>query len=382
MPSKTNVTINHKQYYRTTVTVGKNPDGAAIRKQFYGKTKREAHSKRDAYLQKVQTGLIPGSGTLKFGPHFHQWYQQVLCPGLSPSTVKRYEQEYRLRIAPSTLMDRLLSDIKSIHIQNLYNSLYAEGTSANSIRIIHNMLSSFFNYCIKTDVIVKNPLLAVQRPKDHKVINKKMNLTDEDIRKIVLYAQRHSEAFIFVFAIFTGLRQGEILALNYKDIENDFLNVNKTVHYLPENGQSGRHNYIISPAKTHKSIRQIPLFENILPMLRAHIDREKEKHCNRGVPFTSESILFSSQSCGYYNSRNLRKKLYRLYKHLDIEPTTFHGLRHTFCSVLARNGVNLKTASELMGHSNINTTLKIYTHVQKEEKQQGIATLISIFPKG
>jgi integrase len=239
------------------------------------------------------------------------------------------------------------------------------------------MLSGFLKYCTKTDLIIKNPLLAVRLPKNRQPQNsKKPSLSNEEIKQMVLHAQKHPDAFVFVFAIFAGLRQGEILALTHRDIKDNLISVSKTLHYL---SVEGRYQTITAPAKTANSVRQIPVFENLLPMLHAHIEAEKEKHRRLGIDFSEDSALFSSLNCGYDNGRNLRRRLRRMYTKLGIEPTTFHGLRHTFCTALARNGVGVKIASELMGHSNVATTLKIYTHVQEEEKQKGIAALAGVF---
>ena len=378
--AKTNVSIKNYDYYRVTAVVGKKADGSPYRKQFYAKNKKEALAKRDDYLLQIRQGLSPGFDKINFGTFFVRWYNNVLSPSLALTTLNRYEQELRLRITPSALMAMNLSDIKAYHIQGFYSALTSEGASINCIRVIHNMFSNFFNYCLITDLLIKNPLLAVVVPKNRQAINnnKKLNLSDEEIQRIVLHAQKHPTSFIFVFAIFTGLRQGEILALTYRDIKNNTINVSKTLHYLSVNG---RYKILIAPTKTAQSIRKVPIFEMLLPMLNTHIAAEKEKHRKRGVPFNEDSILFSSSSCGYDSGRYLRRRLHQLYDKLNIEPTSFHGLRHTFCSALAKNNVSIKATSELMGHSNINTTLKIYTHVQEEEKHKSIASLSSVFPK-
>ena len=118
---------------------------------------------------------------------------------------------------------------------------------------------------------------------------------------------------------------------------------------------------------------------NLKPLLLSHIRAEKEKSLRLGTPFNKNNILFSSETGNYIEAQNLRTRFKRLLNKLQIEPVTVHTLRHSFCSILAENGVNLKTASELMGHADINTTLAIYTHVQNEEKKRGIATLSSVF---
>ena len=310
---------------------------------------------------------------------FDEWFEQVLCPSLALSTVKRYEQELRLRLFRAPMMPRQIDEIKAIQITGFYNTLHLEGSSINSIRIIHNLLSGFFSYCIKAEILTKNPMNAVQFPKFKNTVTtppKKSCLTGQEVQKIVKHAESCQETFIFVFAIFTGLRQGEILALTYNDIKDWQISVNKTMYALTH---EGRKQIICTSAKTHKSVRDVPFLKNLMSMYEAHVALEKEKHRECGIDFSKNSIVFSSSTCGYSCGRNLRRKLSKLLNYLEIEPTNFHGLRHTFCTNLAKNGVGLKTASLLMGHANPNITMNVYTHVQEDEMTQGIASLSNLF---
>ena len=152
--------------------------------------------------------------------------------------------------------------------------------------------------------------------------------------------------------------------------------MNKSVNHLTH---EGIYQAVLSTTKTSGSIREVPLLGDLKPLLLAHIRAEKEKCFKLGIPFAGSNILFSSETGGYIEGKNLRTCFKRLLNRLEIEPVTIHTLRHNFCSTLAENGVNIKTASELMGHADINTTLKIYTHLQQEEKKRGIATLSSVF---
>ena len=378
MARKTNVTINNRKYFRVTATVGRRPDGTSIRKQFYGKCKQEAIQKRDTYLYDLQQGYCADFEKRTLWEAFQEWFEHVHVPKLSLTSVRRYETCYRLYIQPSNIAAMKLAVVKALHIQMFYSFMLKGNISVNIVRSVHQLLSSFFSYCVKADIIVKNPLLAVEPPREKNARSCRPCLDKFDIVKIVDYVGKHIEDFIFAFAIFTGLRQGEILALTWGDVDikGGFITVNKSVCYLTVNG---RYQAVLSSTKTTNSIRQVPLLENIRPLLLMHMEAEKEKHIKKGIEVSDKSLLFSTNTCGYVDGRNLRKRLLRVYQKLDVKPTTFHGLRHTFCSILVENGVNPKTASELMGHSDTRTTLKIYTHVQDEEKKRGIATLANVF---
>jgi len=377
MPAKTNTTINNNAYYRVTATIGHHSDGAPIRKQFYGTSKKDAEAKRDEYIQQLNKGLSVNFDKALFEHAFKAWMETVLKPAVALSSYSRYDADYRARIKGCSLSGMKLVDIKAIHVQAYYNGLL-ERYTVNTVRLVHKLLNSFFNYCIKADLIVKSPLGAVELPKNKTVSETNKAISDSDIQKLREVVKDDFGAFLFVFAVFTGLRQGEALALTHKDVDfnSNTITVNKSVQHLMVDGT---YTAILSDTKTRSSVREVPILDAIREPLKAHIRREKEKHLRLGVPFSPNSILFSSSAGTYREPSNVRRALTRLCNRVGIERTTFHSLRHTFCTILAKQGVPLKTASVLMGHSDISLTAQIYTHVDNVELKKGIERLSVYF---
>ncbi|MCL2197582.1 MAG: site-specific integrase [Defluviitaleaceae bacterium] len=377
MARKTNTEINGNNYFRVTATVGKNPDGTLIRKQFYGESKKEAENKRDEYMSNIKQGLSVNYDKAMFGIAFKSWLQDVLRPSVSISTYSRYELEYKKRIMECGLSSLRITEIRSANVQAYYN-LLLETCTPKTVQSVHKLLVRFFNYCLKADMIIKSPLLAVELPAIEKHSETNKAIKDADIDKLLYSAKENIKNFIFVFAMFTGLREGEILALTHKDINIDegTIDVNKTVKYL---NVDGVYQPVLSSPKTKHSKRTVPILGAIKKLLKTHIAREMEKHLRLGIPFSKDSILFSSDACTYKEAPNVLKMLRRLCIKLDIEKTTFHSLRHTFCTILAKQGVPLKTTSVLMGHTDIAITARIYTHVDDTEKRKGIERLSAYF---
>jgi integrase len=376
MPRKTNFKVNGSDYYRTTATIGKKPDGTPLRKQFYGASKKEAESKRDEYLAGLKQGLPVNYDKASFGVAFEHWLYHVQRQSIGLSTFDKYKRFHRLHISGSVLSGMRLIDVKAANVQAYYNGLL-ETTTAKNVHQINKILKVFFKYCIKADILVKNPLLAVELPKVNMQSDTNTALQDTDIEKIVRAAKEDMKHFPYVFAIFTGLREGELLALTHKDIDfkADMINVNKSVKYLSVDGE---YRPILSETKTPASIRRVPILAEIRPMLQAHLKSVTDSL--EAIPLNNDFLVFPSAAGTYREHSNFLATFKRLCFNLDIKRgRTIHSLRHTFCTILARRGVTLLDASRLMGHSNINVTAKIYSHVTDDDKKNALAKLASYF---
>jgi len=376
MPKKTNFESNGQNYYRVTATVGMTADGKRIRKQFYGESKKDAEQKRDEYLEGINKGLDINYNKVTFNDFFYEWFFEVKKPTVSDSSFNRYESLYRLYIKPANFAQLPLVSIKSIQVQKLYNTL----TPAKIDRV-HILLNNFFNYCVKEQILTFNPCKNTKRPKDDRVKEHKKFLTESDIVILNRAFDEDASLFVFQFALATGMRQGEILALTHNDID-DVIHVTKSVNIVKViNREDTERKSIIRPCKNHASIRELPLSKTLKSNLEKHIKLEKEKHLRIGVPFSNGNLLFTNSRCGLMQANHLLSRWKRIQSNLGIEPISFHGIRHTFCSLLAKNNVPLKTASVLMGHSNVEITAKIYTHVQDSQKAEAISQLDDILSK-
>jgi hypothetical protein len=215
MARKTNTTINGKNYFRVTAKVGQTQDGKPIRKQFYGASRKEAEQKRDEYLNKIKKGLAYDFDKLCLGDFMRQWLFTVEKTKLKASSFSRYENIYRVHICKSDLYGLTKSTIKSMHIQNYYNHLVSVGKTPSTLSSIHKLLRKFFSYCVKEEMLIRNPCGNVSLPKDFSVAEKKIEVfTNQEIETIKNEVSASGEHFIFVLALITGLAPRRITSLN------------------------------------------------------------------------------------------------------------------------------------------------------------------------
>ncbi len=166
-----------------------------------------------------------------------------------------------------------------------------------------------------------------------------------------------------LFCLHTGVRIGELCALQWKDIdlENKLVHINKTLQRIFVKNIEGKNvsRINISSPKSKSSIRTIPLSTAIYPILK------------RLNPCDPEKYLLTNKDV-YTEPRTYRDFFERFLKKLNIEHINFHSLRHTFATRLIENGADYKTVSELLGHSSVSITLNLYVHPQIEQKRRAI----------
>ena len=394
MAKKTNITINDNKYFRVRAKIGSDENGKDIIKAFYGESKTEAENKRDAFMNGIKRGLSIDFDKITFGEKFNDWLNVVIRPNISLSSYERYEATYRLAIKKSDFFNTPLIAVKSLDLQKFYNQQH-ELKGPYRVERIHGLIYGFYKYCVQEGLVIKNYAEGLKLPKIKKDNTEKQFLTDEDLKKLTAAFENDSSLLVFIFAIYTGLRQGEIFALTHNDIdfEKKTITVNKSFKRVTVIGEDKvddesddkvknkkrTSQLVLNNTKNQSSIRVIPMAEKLVEPIKNKIKEEKEKHLKLGIPFKKgKALLFTSNKCTPLRNDHVGTKWKNVLAELDIPYLKFHGLRHTFCTLLAKQGVPLKTASMLMGHSDINTTAQIYVHVDQEQKQKAINDLNNI----
>lgn len=388
MATKINCNKNGKDYYRVSISLGRGSDGKTIRKEFYGKGKKEAEEKRDEYLLGIKNGLNKDFNKISLGELIHTWLFEMVRVSnrIKPSTFQRYEGIYRNYIENSQIYGLSLVNIKSLHIQRYYNILNKNDKSSNVIYNLNKLLRNFFNYAVDEHYMISNPCsgkkvsipgIVEKKEKEIKVF------TEDEIKLFKVVLQDHRLKVLFLLDFATGLRLGELLGLKWSDIELDkcLLHVNrniKQVNIISEDG-SKEYKTIEQIPKTKKSLRTIPIPENMISLLKEHLNQQKCERIKAGPAYTKSDYVFTTELGKIIIARNLTKTYKRLLDKSKIEYKNFHSIRHTYATKLFEAGEDLKTVSELLGHSNISTTANIYTHVSENKKYSAAEKINYLF---
>lgn len=345
--------------YCKQILVGYRPDGQRKVKTIYGKTIKEVEKKERELRIEIDIGISFDGECVTVGEWADEWLE-TFKTGIAHNTYQRYQGIIKKYIKP--LMGELrLKDVRLNFVQHTINKLNKNLAPA-SVKKYKDTLHQMFEQAIRVGYVHINPINGVELPK-HRQIDR-CPLADSEILDICEFCKTSSQGALIMTLLYTGIRRGELLALTKADVDIDkkIISINKAVEFI--NGTPN-----VKVPKTPKSIRIIPILNPLLPYLKEVTRGKKEEEllfCNaQGEPFNVSAI-------GRYYKRFLEEyNQYLSHKYEDRHEKaqfTMHQFRHTFCTMLYKAGVDVKTAQEILGHSSINVTLGIYTHIDEKVK--------------
>lgn len=387
MAVKTNYTKGNWNYYRVSVVIGRDSNGKRIKKEFYGKSKKEAEDKRDQYLSGISDGLSFDIEDGTLGELMKVWLFEVkkVSEKLKPSSFEKYEGIFRLYIEEGPLNYIKLKDIKSIQIQRYYNSLYSKGKSKSIIRNLNKLLKQFLFYAVDEGYLTKNPCAGKRIVIPGENISKKEieHFTDDEIKQLIENLSESSYRELILICLGTGMRRGEALALTWDDVDlkENIISINKSLGkvYLFDSEGNKTRKQIIQTPKTISSIREIPFPRSLNSVFKDLKIKQKRNKIRCGESYHDSNFIFTTQIGTNIDVTNLSHAWDRLLKKAGLQHKKFHALRHTYATKLFENHVELKTASKLLGHSSIEMTADIYTHVIPKQKIDAVEKINYIF---
>lgn len=347
---------------------GADPEtGKRLRKAFYGKTLKEAREKRDAYLAAKESGasLADRNQTLA------QWvavWQSTYIGNVGYSTRTSYENACEKLCA--SLGPLPIRNIREVDVRRFALSMSHYSKSAvSNIRITTRQI---FRRALANRIIEYDPSVDVVW--DHSGAGTHRYLSPDEISTVCTHWHEHTAGVWAMVMLWAGLRRGEALALRWSDVDLDagILHVRHGLHF--ENNTP-----CIGAPKTPASVRDVPIF----PPLRAVLESIKTRHefvcCTRAGTIVTQSSWSSGWRAYNNTMTNIlngdtkqpltpgRRSDLDKFRHPDSPRLEFsiraHDLRHTFASMLYDAGVDVKTAQKLLGHTNPEITMRIYTHL-------------------
>ena len=378
MAEKTNCVINGRSYYRLTKTIGKklNKNGVEIpvRKSFYGKNKKDAEAKYQAFMDKKSQGI--DSKRQYFGIVAENWIYEFFIhdTSISNSTKERYINAWEKYIKPLEFYTLPLEEVTASVIQKAYNSL---NCPPSALQAAHKLMRKFYKY-LEREGFSRDMTSSIILPKDRPPAAEGIIVWSEEELNTIFNSFDKAQpgfriAFLLILLYHTGCRISEALAVTYDDFTSAGLTINKQVIYDRQISRDNiSHKLAIGELKTRSSYRTIPLNTVVLSELEKHRVWQKADMMKNGY---RTDFLFTTSSGGLYDRHNITHMCRRYYKRIGVPEKKLHTYRHTFGTDLCKKGVALQTASALLGHGDINTTAKYYVAIEQEEKQRAVEML-------
>lgn len=360
--------------YRLTVSLGQGPDGKYIkkRKTVKAKNKTEAKNKLAAFVTEVESGHYIDPAKTLFRDFITSWHDQYATKHLSSKTLENYMYVIRNFFLP-TFGHMKIDTIHPMYIVKYLDRLEKDGSrldgksgglSPASIIYHHRVLSNIFNRAVEWAMISTNPVKNVKRPKQ--VRSTTDVYTNEEVHQ--LFSHLEGEALhhrlLIALAVVSGMRRGEILGLQWDDIELESgrINISHSLQY--NNGQG----FDLKDPKTANSQRTIVVPAFLLELLKAH-KREKAKDRMKAADRWEGghyNFVFSTWNGKPHYPDFITRWWSRFTKRKELKHIRFHDLRHTAATLLINQGVPAKVISERLGHADIRTTMNVYGKYTEE----------------
>jgi integrase len=334
------------------------------RHYIYDSTRKRASDRLDALLTEMEHGVFvagPGQTVHQF---LDAWLKDARAR-LRPRTVERYESLIRLHVIP-TLGDVTLRKLTPQHLASLYADLLERQAPA-SVAQLHAVLFGAFRLAMRWGLIGRNPAEAVQAPK---VQRREMAVLTAEQAQALMRADDPLSC-LYVLALTTGMRQGELLALRWRDVDLDegIVRVNRNLVRV-------KGAWLLADVKRDKSRRQIQIGRLALDALKAHRLRSAEALLQIGHRLDDATLIFTDEKGDPINGYHVTERMFKpLLRRLGLPAVRFHDLRHTAASLMLSAGVRADLVSRRLGHSSPAITLSIYAHLLPGDEAEAVRRL-------
>ena len=371
-------------------TDGRAPDGRQIQRSIYGKTRKEVAEKLNEILYQKQTGTYVTPQKLLLKVWLVQWLKNYAEITVRPSTYISYEGYVHNHISPVLGMIPI-QQITPVMIQNFYNQKFEigradgkGGLSAKTIRNLHNMLHQAMEQAKVNGLILHNPADNAVIPKQEK---KEMRvLSVEEQRRLLQTIHLHRLGFAILLDLATGLRIGELCALKWSDVNfnKQTIKISRTLQRIKKSmgekiSGSGNTAILEGNVKTNSGFREIPIPDNVFAMLLQHRENQQAEKDYCGIAYQDHGYIFAMPLGTCVEPSTMRDVLNYLLEAAGIEHVNFHALRHTFATRAIENGVNVKTLSDILGHSQVQITMDLYCHTSLDLMRESMNKMAGLF---
>jgi integrase len=341
------------------------------RKHFLSKDREEVARQLTAAKKQRDEGAPIVTARQTVGQYMKTWLDAAR-PTLRERTWVRYEQYVRLHVTPA-LGKLALGKLAPHHLQRLYADRLVAGASPTTVHHLHATIHRALKQAVRWNLVARNVADLVDPPRNAHFQH--TTLAPDEARELLRAAEGNRLEALYVLALTTGMRQGELLGLRWRDLDLDrgALQLRGSLQRI------GGALVVIAP-KTERSKRQVTLTPSAVASLRRHRALQAGERLRMGAAWQGEDLVFTNEIGRPIDSAALTRLSFRpLLKRAGLPSMRFHDLRHSAATLLLSQGTHPKIVSEMLGHSRIGTTLDLYSHVTPTMQREAAMAMESIF---
>ncbi len=364
-----------KDTWRIQVYTGKDASGKRTRytETVHCRKKSEAKERERAILTSLDKGTYMAPVKLTAGELFQTWFETYAKAKCDLRTREGYESIIRQQLAPAfghlTLREVSTEKVEAFYTRQL------ERVSGNTVWHYHRILSEILRYAVAKGLMARNPcdgvmnLPAYKKAQMRTLVPMELDAlnapTDDDYYYAPIY-----------LAVNTGLRQGEVLALRWRDLDLDMGTITAARSLYKRKGLT-----VFKEPKNHKA-RMVALTPKLILFLKQYKALREEVYKEQDRTLGLDDLVFTSVRFDTLNPSVLSHAFSRMARKAGLAHVRFHDLRHTFASLSLRQGVPLKVVQEALGHYSMSFTADLYVTIIEGMQREAMDRLNETMPDG
>lgn len=331
------------------------------RRVFYARSRSEARQKLRSALGQRDGGTLLASPRQTFGQFVKRWLEDTVKPTAAPRTHQAYEEKLRIHVLP--WLERVpLERLNPAHLSRLYRLRLEAGKSPTTVNFVHNVIHRALAAAVRQQLLARNVADLVEPPRVAR--RELVTYSAEQLAQLRQAIQGHRFETLWTLLLTTGLRFGEAAALTWEavSIDDASLDVRSTLTRLTGDAakKAGR-SWSIGPPKTKRSRRRIPLMATAVAALRQQKRQQLEARIAAGPAWRDHGFVFTTRDGAPVRETHALSEFKEALRASNLVDRTLHDLRHQFATLFFAAQENPRAAQDILGHSNIATTLDTYT---------------------
>ena len=342
--------------------------GVKKRSSVYAETEKECRRKLTAILKSVDDGTYRKTQRYTLSQWLDTWLSEY-CTDLKPATRASYKNRIECRIKP-VIGDRQLSSLTNVQLQRFINQV-SDGDKGHkpaapkSVQNLHGILHSALKQAVRSGIIASNPADYLKLPKIKKA--QLSPLMDEDIARFLEAIKGDRFERLFIVALFTGMRQSELIGLRWDDVDLEGMTV-QVRHQIQKAHDKAE--YIFLDETKNGKERTATLTPSVVRVLKAQRAQQAEWKLAAGSAWNNEhGLVFTDEIGGHLKHKTVENHFKKAAKAIGKESTRFHDLRHSYAVAALQAGDSVKNVQEQLGHYSSAFTMDTYADVSETMRQ-------------